>query len=138
MNIGEAHLNVRSASFLKFLLLFRILIFSNGAGGICALILLAQGGSVRQYNGEPISLSSNTGNADRRDAPIIFKLCFADFFRVRSAITISAGCIGAPLVWRIIRKMNGFSAPHDLIVLIYLSLYRQDEIIQHSLVTFGF
>jgi hypothetical protein len=32
------------------------------------------------------------------DAPIIFNLCFADFFRVLSAIPIGAGCIGAPLV----------------------------------------
>jgi hypothetical protein len=34
----------------------------------------------------------------RHGAPTIFKLCFADFFRVRSAITFGARCIGAPLV----------------------------------------
>jgi hypothetical protein len=48
MKIGEAHRNVRSSSFFKFLLLFRILTLINGAGGICALILLAQGRSMRQ------------------------------------------------------------------------------------------
>jgi hypothetical protein len=32
---------------------------SNGAGGIGALILLAQGGSMRQYIGAPMSSSAN-------------------------------------------------------------------------------
>ncbi|MFN9909407.1 MAG: hypothetical protein ACK56F_25370 [bacterium] len=33
------------------------------------------------------------------------------FFRVRSAIPIGAGCVGAPLYWWIVRKMNVFCAP---------------------------
>jgi hypothetical protein len=60
MNIGEAHRNVRSATLIQFLLLNKLIFIyywrtecvrcaiSNGAGGIfSALILLAQGGSVR-------------------------------------------------------------------------------------------
>jgi hypothetical protein len=42
-----------------------------------------------EWGGKKFSLHS---------APIIFKLCFADFFPVRSANPIGAGCIGAPIV----------------------------------------
>jgi hypothetical protein len=44
------------------------------------------------------NLCANTIGAGWIGAPIIFKFCFADFFHVRSAITIKAGCIDAPLV----------------------------------------
>jgi hypothetical protein len=38
------------------------------------------------------------GNADQTRGANNIELSFADFFHVRSAITIGAGCIGAPLV----------------------------------------
>jgi hypothetical protein len=47
--------------------------------------------------GAPLPIRNGAGPGGI-GAPIIFKLCFADFFHVRSAITISAGCISAPLV----------------------------------------
>jgi hypothetical protein len=56
---------------------------------------VAQGTSVGQYVGAPMFLSAN-----RQCLPsLVSQLCFADFFPVRSAITIGAGGIGAPLVF---------------------------------------
>jgi hypothetical protein len=65
------------------------------AGGIGAPIVGARGASVRQYIGAPMSLSAN-----RQCLPsMVSQLYFADFFfHVRSAITIGAGGIGAPIV----------------------------------------
>jgi hypothetical protein len=49
---------------------------------------------VRQYIGAPMYLSAN-----RQCLPsMVSQLCFADFFHVRSAITIGAEGIGAPIV----------------------------------------
>jgi hypothetical protein len=47
----------------------------------------------------------------RHGAPIIFDLCFADFFSCLSAITIGAGGIGAPLVLADYKDDRGFGAP---------------------------
>ena len=59
-----------------------------------------QGTSERQYIG---------AGGPRCAAPMSPTQNF--FFRVRSATPIGAGCIGAPIYWRNIRKMIVFGAP---------------------------
>jgi hypothetical protein len=65
-----------------------------GPGGIGAPIVVAQGASVRQYIGAPMSLSANRQCLPSMVSPIMFR---GFFFHVRSAITIGAGGIGAPI-----------------------------------------
>ncbi len=55
--------------------------------GIGSQRLLAQGASVRQYIGAPISPLCQKAMLTIGGSPIIFKLCFADFFHVRFVIT---------------------------------------------------
>jgi len=68
-----------------------------GAGGIGSPILCVKGASVRQYYWRRVHRIANSISGGCIGALIIFKLCFPDFFHVQSAITIGAGCIGAPL-----------------------------------------
>jgi hypothetical protein len=67
----------------------------------------------------------------RLGALIIFKLCFAEFFCVRSAIPIGAGCIGAPLVLAAHKqddRVQGVSlSPIFMLITYYLGFTKQEK-----------
>ncbi len=98
MKIGEAHRNVRSATLLQFFC------YRNWFSSI---ISNEAGASVRQYIGAPIHPAPISNLDQAWCAKNISRILFC----VRSAITIGAGGFGAPIYWRIIRKMIGFGAP---------------------------
>ena len=54
---------------------------------------------IDRHGSKPSSNSSQPPNPPPFSLPTTFKVCFADFFCVRCAITIGAGGIGAPLVF---------------------------------------